>query len=75
MEGYAKLQVNGNEKDDVIFIPIQVHIPSEFCPQTISSSWMVSVVSMGLHFPWVAFFTWSLSEQPPEAFTEKGRIG
>lgn len=45
MEGYAKLQVNGNEKDDVIFIPIQVHIPSEICPQTISSSWMVSVVS------------------------------
>ena len=75
MEGYAKLQVNGNEKDDVIFIPIQVHIPSEICPQTISSSWMVSVVSMGLHSPWVAFFTWPLSERSPEAFTKKGRIG
>lgn len=42
MEGNTKFQANANGKEDVIFIPIQVHRP-EFCPQSMGT------IDSGIH--------------------------
>lgn len=70
MEGDVQLQVNVNEKDGVIFIPIQVCTPPEFCPQSQAPSIRKnSLLSMGSFSDSTAI--WAI----PSDFYEKERTG